>query len=305
MNSRINILNELRGISPVLASLPFTRPYQDVPAGYFESLSDTILLQVKEDQKSEILAEMDKTIPYEVPQDYFQNLATIIMQRIKAGEEESTGEELKILSPLLEGLQKKNTFSVPQGYFDDLSVNAVAGAKAIEFVNEELENLSPLMAGLKGKKVYDVPAGYFDQLPRNLLNIAREQPVVVAKVIRMGTTRRVMRYAVAATVIGIVAISGWLFTGKQVSTQPNVTTPMVNVAKESFEEIKNDVSKLSDTELQSFAEEDNALFPEPITASSVDDFNEPDVKDLLADVSDEELQQYLDEDSGIKKSHSN
>src|SRR6478735_777227 len=145
MNSRINILNELRGISSVLAALPFRQPYQDVPEGYFDGLIDEILLKVREDQKSEILPATDKVVPYQVPDNYFQQLPAIIMQRIKAGEEEKSDKEIEILSPLLGGLKNKNIFQVPQDYFDELSGNAIAGAKAIEFVNEELENLSPMM----------------------------------------------------------------------------------------------------------------------------------------------------------------
>ena len=137
MNSRINILNELRGISPALASLPFTQPYRDVPEGYFEGLIDDLLLKVRDEQKSDILPVADKAAPYQVPENYFQQLPAIIMQRIKAAEEENSNKEIEILSPLLGGLKKKNTYKVPQGYFDDLSGNAISGAKAIEFVNSK------------------------------------------------------------------------------------------------------------------------------------------------------------------------
>src|SRR6478609_2804606 len=213
MNSRINILNELRGISPTLASLPFTRPYQDVPEGYFEGLLDEILLQVREDQKSLILGEADKSAPYVVPQDYFQNLPAIIMQRIKADEQENSHEELEMLSPLLGGLKKKNTFQVPQGYFDELSGNAIAGAKAIEFVNVELENLSPLMSSLKEKQVYETPGGYFESLPAAMLKKAKEV-ASLAKVVSLSSTRRIMRFAVAAAIIGFVAVSAWFYTNQ-------------------------------------------------------------------------------------------
>jgi len=293
MNSRINILNELRGISPTLASLPFTQPYQDVPDGYFEGLLDEILLQVREeDQKSVILGEADKAAPYEVPQGYFQNLPEILMQRIKSNEQDNSDEELETLSPLLGGLKKKNTFQVPQGYFDDLSGNAIAGAKAIEFVNVELENLSPLMSSLKEKQVYETPAGYFESLPAAMLEKAQES-APLAKVFTMGTTRRVMRFAVAAAVIGFIAVSTWFYTNQ--TTLPTIPTS---------HDIVKGLQQLSDTELQDYAESENIIVSEPFTTTS-EVFTAEDVKNLLADISDEELEKFIDEESGVKKPNTN
>ena len=290
MNSRINILNELRGISPTLASLPFTQPYQDVPEGYFEGLVDEILLQVRgEDQNSAILGEADKVAPYEVPEGYFQDFPALIIQRIKANEKENSDEELETLSPLLGGLKKKNTFQVPQGYFDDLSGNAIAGAKAIEFVNVELENLSPLMSALKDKQVYETPAGYFESLPAAILEKAKEA-APFAKVFKMSTTRRVMRFAVAAAVIGFIAVSAWFYKNQ-------TTIPIIPTGPD----IVKGLQELSDTELQHYTESESVIFAEPFAATS-EVFTEEDMKNLLADISDEELQKYIDEESGAKAS---
>ena len=286
-------MNELRGISPTLASLPFIQPYQDVPEGYFEGLLDEILLQVREDQKSVILGEADKSVPYEAPQGYFHNLPAIIMQRIKANDQENSDEELETLSPLLGGLKNKNTFEVPRGYFDDLSGNAIAGAKAIEFVNVELENLSPLMSALKEKQVYETPAGYFESLPSAVLEKAKES-APPAKIVSINTTRRVMRFAVAAAVIGFVAVFAWFY-----ANQPSTSIPAKGMDVADFRHI-------SDTELQSFAESESGIFAEPFAATATSDvFTEADVKDLLADISDEELQKYIDEESGVKKTPTN
>jgi len=293
MNSRINILNELRGISPFLASLPFTQPYQDVPEGYFEGLVDEILLQVRgEDQNSAILGEADKVAPYEVPEGYFQDFPALIIQRIKSNEKENSDEELETLSPLLGGLKKKNTFQVPQGYFDDLSGNAIAGAKAIEFVNVELENLSPMMSALKDKQVYETPAGYFESLPIVMLEKAKEA-APLAKVFTMGTMRRVKRFAVAAAVIGFIAVSAWFY--KNQTALPTMPTGS---------DIVKGFQQFSDTELQHYTESESVIFAEPFAATS-EVFTEEDMKNLLADISDEELQRYIDEESGVKKPNTN
>jgi len=292
MNSRINILNELRGISPALASLPFKQPYQDVPEGYFEGLADEILLKVRDEQKSVILADADKTGPYQVPENYFQDLPAIIMQRIKTSDKENSEGELEILSPLLKGLKKKNIFNVPQGYFDEFSGNAIAGAKAIEFVNGELENLSPLMMSLKDKQLYETPSGYFEAFPAAMLKKAKESTSRV-KVISMNNTRRVMRFAVAAAVIGFIAVITWFYTHQPKSEslkEPEITATQLH--------------QFSDTELQSFVESESVIVAEPFAVSS-DAFTDADIKDLLADISDEELQKYIDEESGVKKNPTN
>ena len=287
MNSRINILNELRGLSPFLASLPFKQPYQDVPGGYFESLTDEILLKVKDDQKSEILTLVEKGTPYQAPEGYFQQFPATILQRLKAAEEENSDKELELLSPLLGGLKKNNPFQVPQGYFDEFSGNAVAGAKAIEFVNEELENLSPLMRALKEKQLYETPAEYFDAFPAAMLTKAKESGSQ-AKVISLGSIQRYMRYAAAAAVIGFIAVSAWLYTNR--STIGSLKEP--------------ELHQFSDTELQHFVESESTIISEPFTASS-EVLTEEDIKDLFADISDEELQKYIDEESGVKRSHTN
>src|SRR5690242_12218735 len=158
MKSRIDILNELRELSPTVAGIEATNPYK-VPDGYFEGLAENILQLIKADGKevSPVLRDANNN-PYSVPRGYFENLADTILNRIKAESSDTAKEELEILSPMLSKIGKKTPFSTPAGYFDELTDNAVAGAKAIEFVNDELENLSPVMVELKKKMVYEVPA---------------------------------------------------------------------------------------------------------------------------------------------------
>lgn len=83
MNRRKEILEELTDAAPNLAGIENQHPYS-VPAGYFDSLSELILLRIKTEH---------------------------------AG---SAADELEIVSPLLSGLSKKMPFSTPEGYFDSL-----------------------------------------------------------------------------------------------------------------------------------------------------------------------------------------
>jgi hypothetical protein len=268
----------LKAISPVVAEAGFRNVYE-VPAGYFEALPGRMLglLKDAEGEVSPVLP-AKKDNPYQVPQGYFDNFATSVLQRIKADEAQSAKEELETLSPLLSGLGKKMPFSTPDNFFEELSDNAVAGAKAIDFVNVELENLSPLMSSLKNKQVYEAPAGYFDQLPQQILQKVKSQP---AKVVSMNFTRRVVRYAAAAVVAGLIVAAAWLYigTGKEESSLVGI-------------------EQVSDEGLESYIENQSSVSPAETTVLAVNtnaEIDEEDMKDMLADVSDEELQKYVDQ----------
>ena len=95
MNRRNEIPDELKNIAPTLAGIDFQYPYR-VPAGYFESLGEQVMLRIR-----------------------LEN----------AG---SAKEELEAISPFLSGLSKKMPFSTPEGYFDTLT----PGIRVTEKVKE-------------------------------------------------------------------------------------------------------------------------------------------------------------------------
>ena len=279
-------------LSPALQQAN-NNPYQ-VPQGYFESLAGKLLQRVKEEEP--ILSttlQQAKQGTYEVPQGYFDSLPDIILNRIKAEQTDSVNEELEILSPLLSQIGKRTPFSTPAGYFEELSENAVAGAQAIDFVNGALENLSPLMSSLKNKPVYEVPAGYFEQLPGEVLQAAKAQQP--AKVVSISFTRRVIQYAAAAVVAGVIAVAGWMYMSKPV-------VPPVDVA--GFDVPKPQLDSISDEVLANYLENQTPAPAETASATanttSNAEIDAVDMKDMLADVSDEDLQQYLDKYSNTK-----
>ena len=290
-----NILQRVKGeegsISPALQQAN-NNPYK-VPQGYFEGLANNILQRVKGEEVSlSAVLQQANNNPYRVPQGYFDSLPETILNRIKATATDNANEELEILSPLLSQLGKKMPFSTPAGYFNEVSEQAVAGAQAIDFVNLELEKLSPLMQGLKRIMVYEVPAGYFNQLPGQVMKaIKAEQP---AKVISMSFTRRVLRYAAAAVVAGLIVTAGWIYLGKG----PGPVKPADEVAKL--------VDTLSDETLQKYLENQTPTPAETAMAStSVEELDANDMKDMLADVTDEDLQVYLEKYSTLKNIQTN
>ena len=67
------------------------------------------------------LADIDFQHPYRIPVGYFENLSERIMLRIRLGNAHSAVEELEIISPFLSGLSKEMPFSTPAGYFETLT----------------------------------------------------------------------------------------------------------------------------------------------------------------------------------------
>ncbi|HNF03477.1 MAG TPA: hypothetical protein PLH62_13870, partial [Ferruginibacter sp.] len=112
MENSNNILQEIQEISPLIAAIE-KRNVFTVPDGYFDWVSENVFTAIKYDDSAVLNNQSGH-----IPQGYFDGLAESIMTRIKAGENESAGDELRILSPMLYSVQNENVFMVPDGYFD-------------------------------------------------------------------------------------------------------------------------------------------------------------------------------------------
>src|SRR3954465_14980045 len=99
MQTSVDILNELRELSPLLAGMEKTNVFT-VPEGYFEGLADHVLGMCKAEMPS-IINDFSKQEHGEVPAGYFDNLADNIMAKIKAAQNETAADELRDLSPAL------------------------------------------------------------------------------------------------------------------------------------------------------------------------------------------------------------
>lgn len=273
-------MKELNEISPLVGQIIPSNPF-DIPANYFESFAGQMLAIVLEDGEKSILNDARQT-SYGIPAGYFEKLPDMILQRAKALDLAAPDEEMGTLSPLLNSISKRGPYAVPENYFEESLEQATDGAKAIDFVHEELEILSPLMSSLKNKSSYIAPEGYFDSLPGALLNRAGVQ----GKVVSMHFRKKVLRYATAAVIAGLIVTSGWFYLGRQ---------PNPNVAG---------IEKVTDEDLQKYVEGETFIDEAP-TVSAVADIDDSDMKDMLADVSDEELQQYVEQNTGSMQSKTN
>ena len=146
------------------------------------------------------------------------------------------------------------------------------------------------MNSLKSKNVYNAPEGYFDSLPEKILAEAKKQPP--AKVVAFRPVRRIMQYAVAAVVIGVMVIGAWFM-------QQPVNDPIGPITK-----IESGIQKASDQEMLDFIQNDELPFGERLLNTD-GEMDESDIKAMLADISDNELEQFVNESTDQNNSLSN
>lgn len=132
METRIDILNELRELSPTLSALDKVNVYS-VPEGYFESLPD-LLLSISKAEELSFSIPVSKANVQGVPAGYFDTLADSILAKIRS-DQKNASDELRELSPMLYSIQNENVFEVPKGYFAGLAdevLEKVRPAKVIQ-----------------------------------------------------------------------------------------------------------------------------------------------------------------------------
>ena len=123
MNNSEEILNELKAISPLLAGLEKINVFR-VPEGYFAELyrriADYAILN-----NTSYADNINKRNLQQVPSGYFHTLSDSILAKIKASYPESANDELHRVSPLLYALKDKNVFSVPPVYFETFAAGVM------------------------------------------------------------------------------------------------------------------------------------------------------------------------------------
>ena len=105
------ILKEIEDVSPFIASIGKRKVF-NVPDAYFSQFLSSVLLKIHKIS----MGQSHNQDSYSVPENYFQYLPESILTRIKADVEIETSE-LVTIAPLLNSLDKKNVYSVPEQYF--------------------------------------------------------------------------------------------------------------------------------------------------------------------------------------------
>ena len=118
MNQSNEIIQELQDISPLLAQMQKVNVFE-VPDRYFTGLAEKIATRVLLNQND--ILNFNKKSTQQVPEGYFDSLSEAILLKIKKEESENNEEELERSFPVLYSLKNKNVFNVPQNYFEGVS----------------------------------------------------------------------------------------------------------------------------------------------------------------------------------------
>jgi hypothetical protein len=208
----------------------------------------------------------DSINPYSVPEGYFEGLAASVLAKIKVEASASAMEELMQLSPFLAGIPKKMPYAVPENYF----LSNIESLKAFTSENED----SLVLSFIDKEMPYEVPTGYFANVPEQVLGKVSNGGAKVVPIQK----RKWMRLAVAAAIIGIMAVSGFFYFNNR-GNSGTISDPVTAVKKASTEELNDFINATAVTDDKSQVTVNNNLKE----------------KKLFADVSDKELNDFLDQ----------
>lgn len=280
MNNSVDILNELKHITPFLAGINKVNVFT-VPHGYFETVPGTVLACLKENIATGTIEVND------IPAGYFDNLSTTILAKIK----EAEANELQEISPVLSAIKKVNPFEVPAQYFEQLP--------ATIFSKIDTDELPALLKDVQSIQPFEVPNGYFDNVAADILNKVNQQNG--AKIIIMSRQRSLLiKYAAAAMLTGAVALGIYKFSNNTPAVVTVNTTETAAVLEPGIEKGKNMDDKKFDETLNSLNEADIVKYLEKngtdgdiaLLTSSVDENNLPKQEDYLSD--DKTLDNFLE-----------
>lgn len=227
---------------------------------------------------------------FEVPHGYFEGFATHLLNRIKALEAKNASEEITALSPLLAGINKRNPYSVPDGYFNRMEQKMTEGIQEhpdYQTAEEELNAISTLLNGLTKTTPYSVPEGYFENLGTAISKNVKKK--TGAKIVSL-SNHRLYRYAAAAVITGIILLGGVLYLNQQNRQNNNPVE-----AGKAWSKIEKQVEKISDKELKDFVQLTNTSDLSTQESIANKSIASEDVNNLLKDISDKELQDFLDQ----------
>ncbi len=216
-------------------------------------------------------------------------------------------EELRELNSSLAGAERRNAFTVPAGYFDHLADDVLAAlglkceeelpgqqvpegyfdgladsilskirtAEAAETAGGETKRLSPLLHGLQQKRVYTVPEGYFEGLATAILQKRGGGP---AKLVGMKWRSRILKYAAAAVITGVMALGAVRFMVPRTAHQ--LVAMNTHFSNDDFEK---GLEGIGDEDIIKYLENSGDGFNTVAISDAVNEKELPSEVDLLLD----------------------
>lgn len=242
MENKNNILNELKTISPLLAGI-------------------------------------EKTNVFSIPEEYFKKLDTYIIEIAK---------ENNFLQHI--HINKQPVNDIPPGYFTNLSENILNKIKNQQTQNalEEIENLSPVLYQLQPINVFKLPGTYFTNLSNEILQKINVQPDT--KVVTFLKYNSFLKYAIAAIFAGAMALGIFKFT--QPASTSNINLPQYVLDAQKIKDIDEELAKISETDIIKYLQDNGEDVDAALVSTTIDEKDLPAEEDYLTD--EKALDNYLD-----------
>lgn len=232
-------------------------------------------------------------------------------------------DELKLVSPLLADIEKRNVFSVPEGYFEVLAINVLKGIRAgtnldidklsvpegyfenlsslvltkIKSLEQddpanELRSLSPMLYSIQNENVYTVPTGYFRDLQYEILYKVKPQ----AKVVALSKSNSIWKYAAAAVVTGFIGLSSLMMFNSSGTSANSDTKLLIQTANQftNEQQINGAIATLSEDEIIKYLERTGTDIDNEALATGIDANELPESTDYMLD--EKTLDTYLNTD---------
>lgn len=202
-------------------------------------------------------------------------------------------QELNELSPILAKREKKNSFTVPENYFENFSdeINSIVKTE------NEGEILPDIILS-SSKNVFEVPENYFESFPRQILEAAKsadENKIVkleVKEFERREFRKILVSFSVAASLIFVFNVIN--HQPEQLNKHVEAKDFLANVSQEEINAYVNE--NLLDDEIQMVAEGANIpaeAFQKitPITRVKMDSIITilPSEQDILMNISADDI----------------
>ena len=134
MKNNHHILQELQEISPLLAQLKKLNVYS-VPDGYFDVVPLTILACLQENESFSSNTSINVLSDNKnIPENYFADLSSNILNKIAIDSVQSNQNELNSISPIVANIRRVNTYTIPDGYFNQLPASIFAAVNRSKVV---------------------------------------------------------------------------------------------------------------------------------------------------------------------------
>lgn len=221
-------------------------------------------------QTSKAVVNLPTEHPFTVPAGYFEQFPIRMLNLVQADPH------------FQETLPKESPMGIPQGYFEHFSENLLKKIRLEENAHNELETLAPSLIPLRSENPFSVPEGYFNSFETSI-------SIPKRKIVRIFDIKQIVRYAVAASIIGLMF---FVFKGTdKLPDSDNQTLASNSKAAELSIEAMS--TYLNEPATQVEAPENEELASND--ANLLVNIDKETVSMVLAEVSENDIEQFLNQ----------